>query len=277
MVDRLLQNTIGTPTVTFYEDGVATDPGVVTLNATREDGTALVTAGATGGSGVNPRTFAFTALQLAALDVLKLSWVSATKGTLTTYVEVVGGYVFTLAEARALSPLGNTTLYSTAKLAAYRTLAETALEDACGVAFVPRYAREKVDGNGGTDLLLPDPRPLSVEAATVNGSVVVSSDIELYRSGRAYLATKWTAGRHNVVVKYTHGYAFPPPRVGGACLKLAKRFIVDSPIDDRVIQSTSPDGVSQLYMTAGIANAVFDIPECVAVVEAYGLDKGSVG
>ena len=50
--------------------------------------------------------------------------------------------LFTVAQARAMSPLADTVKYSTQKIIDARTLVETALEDACGVAFVPRYRRE---------------------------------------------------------------------------------------------------------------------------------------
>lgn len=272
-MDRFLQATPATVSVTWDSNETVVDPGTVTLTITREDGTSIVTGSATSGTGAAPRTFALTTTHTATLDLLALTWTSATLGTLTTYVEVVGGYLFSLSDARGLTPLDNTTVYPTAKVIAARVLAEMALEDACGVAFVPRYAREVRSGNG-CDLLPQRPRPLSIISATVNGSVVSDAVIDDENGAAAatfYRPGGWGSGRRNVTVKYTHGYPFPPPRVGRACLLLAKRFLVDSPISDRVTTMTSSDGGTQFFVTAGVRDAVFDIPEANAVVQKYGV------
>lgn len=271
-MDRFLQGTPATVSCSFTSGDTVIDPGVVSVTITREDGTALVTDGATSGTGAAPRTSSLTTVQTAALDFLTLTWTSATLGTLTTYAEIRGGFLFSLAEARALKPLDNTTTYPTTDVIAARVLAECALEEACGVAFVPTYKREKIDGNGTTDVLLKA-RPLSVTSATVGGVEVADlSTLELYADGRLYNPSMWTAGRRNIEVKYTYGYPFPPPRVGRACLLLAKRFLVDSPISDRVTTMTTPEGGTQFYVTAGVRDAVFDVPEANAVVQRYGLE-----
>lgn len=278
MIERYLKDTAATPSVTFYEDGAAVDPGTVTVTVTREDGTALATGASTSGSGAAARTYSLTAAShTGSLDFLRLDWESATKGTLTTYVEIVGGFLFTLATARTIEPLDDPSTYSTAELITARTLAETALEEACGVAFVPRYARERLDGNGDVDLLLK-PRPLTIASASVDGTALTAgelADLELYDDGRLYNPLSWTAGRRNVEVKYTHGYAWVPPRVGRACLLLTKRFLVDTPISDRATSVSSPEtGMVQYLVTAGVRDAVFDIPECNAVVSQYGMSYG---
>lgn len=272
-MDRVLQGTPATASVSWYSNDTMVDPGTVTVTITREDGTALVTGGSATGTGASLRLFSLNTTQTAALDLLRLDWTSATLGTLTTYIEVVGGYLFTLADARALRPLDNTTNYPAANVIAARTLAEMALEDACGVAFVPRYARETRTGKG-CDLMPKNPRPLSLTSVTVNGSTVADAVIDDENGAAAatfYRPGGWGSGRRNVTVKYTHGYPFPPPRVGRACLLLAKRFLVDSPISDRVTTMTSSDGGTQFFVTAGVRDAVFDIPEANAVVQEYGV------
>lgn len=273
-MDRILKATEATPSAAFMVDGVAADPGVVTVTITRENGTALVTAQPTGGTGTAARTYALSAVQSAALDVLTLDWTSASLGTITTTVEIVGGFLFAIADARRLKPLDSETKYPTLDLEVARTLAEVALEDACGVAFVPRYGRERIDGAANGDVLLQNPRPLSVTAASDTGLAVADlSTLELYRDGRVYNPIMWSQGRHNVHITYTHGYPFPPPRVGRACLLLAKRFLVDSPVNDRAMSVTNNE-VTEYLVTAGVRDAVFDIPECNAVVQQYGLNYG---
>lgn len=278
-MDRLLQATAGTAAVTFYADGAVDDPGVVTVTVTREDGTVLYTAASTSGTGANPRTFNLSPTDSAALDVLRLDWVSLTKGTLTTRVEIVGGFLTTLSALRDTPPLNNAVTYGTADLIAGRTLAETALEDAAGVAFVPRYFRMKVDGTGTCDILLP-PRPLTITSVVVGASSQSTgttltadqvSDLECYDDGRVYNPRGWAEGRRNVHVKGTHGYSSPPPRVGLAVCKLAKRFLVDGVVNDRATSMTNEHGGFTYLLTAGVKDQVFDTPEALAVLAVYGV------
>lgn len=273
--ERAAQSTPHTASVTFYSDGVVVDPGVVAVTVTRENGTALTNGNATG-VGAAARTFALTTTHTASLDILTVTWVSSTYGTLTTQVEIVGGFLFSIAQARAVKPLNNTDTYTAAAITEARTLAEMALEDACGVAFVPRYARRSFDGSGSGDLLLP-PLARTVTVGSIDGTALTSSelaDLEIYDSGVLYNPLGWTAGRRNVSLTYTHGYPSPPPRVGRACLLLAKRFLVDSPIHDRATSVTTDDGTTSFFVTAGVRDAVFDVPEANAVVEEYGMRFG---
>lgn len=277
-MDRALQSSTATASAQYTTDGANADPGVVTVGITREDGTTLVAPGtATAGASTAPRTFALTTAHTATLDLLTVTWTSATLGVMTTYVEIVGGFLFTVADARAIAPLSNATLYPNANIIAARTVAEAALEDACGVAFVPRYCRELIDGpaGGGNEVLLDRPRPLSITAASDTSIPVADpTTLVLYRDGRVYNPTRWAEGRRTVSLKYTHGYRFPPPRVGRACALLAKRFLVDSPISDRATVLQSEDGTTQFFVTAGVRDAVFDVPECNAVVAEYGVRFG---
>ena len=107
--------------------------------------------------------------------------------------------------------------------------------------------------------------------------------IGLYDDGRLYLATGWstgwsasspgaaTRGRRNVVIKGTYGYPYPPPRVSRAALLLAKRFLVDLPVSDRATSLTTQDGTTQFLVTAGVRQAITDVPECNAVIREYGV------
>ncbi len=106
----------------------------------------------------------------------------------------------------------------------------------------------------------------------VGGVAVDSSVVSWTQSdGRVYREGGWTAGRRNVVITGTRGYPYPPPRVGRAALLLAKRFLVDSPHSDRATSITTEDGTTQFLVTAGVRQAVTDVPEANAVIEEYGL------
>ncbi len=282
---RVLQATSADITVTFYANGVATDTDAPpTYTITRDNGDALAsgTATSTGTDGEYKATLTDT--HTAALDVLRVDWTGDIDGatsTITTYAEIRGGLLFTVAEARRIKPLDNATAYPTGLVVAARTLAETALEDECGVPFVPTYFRERIDGRGRTDLLLPIVRPLTITAVTIDGTALSGDDLaalELYDDGRIYREAGWSAGRRNVIVTGTHGYAFAPARVGHAAIRLAKWALVDSPVSDRATSLTTEDGMTQFLVTGGTRRAVFDLPACNAVVERYGIrDALTVG
>jgi hypothetical protein len=271
-MQRLLTGTPATISMTLRVDATATDPSPdsATITITRADGTVMVAAAAATNSGTGVFSYALSAAQLATLDELTVQWVSAL-GTVTDTVEVVGGFHFALSEARALKPMDDAATYSAARLTQARTLAETALEDACMVPFVPRYFRWRLDGNGRCDLMLPRSRPLTVTTATVDGAALTVGDLELYEDGRVYSPNGWASGRRNVIIAGTYGYPFPPPRVARASMLLAKRFIVDSPVNDRATSLTTEDGTTSYLVTAGVRSAITDVPEANAVIEIYGM------
>jgi hypothetical protein len=280
---RIVQSRGATLTHTFYSDGTATNPSPdsATIGITHDDGTVLVAAGtSTTDTGTGTVTYTLTPTQTAALDILKVTWTATFGGQsqgFVDYVEIRGDVLFTVADARTIKPLDSVTSYPTAMIVAARILAETALEEACVVPFVPTYFKCTLDGNGKTDILLPITRPLTITSATINGTAITVSDIDLYDTGALYFGTGWTLGlrasRQNIVITGTHGYAAPPPRVSRACLLLAKRFLVDSPVSDRATSLTTQDGTTQFLVTAGVRQAMTDLPECNACVDIYGVRR----
>lgn len=189
---------------------------------------------------------------------------------------------FTVAEARAATYLGgalaNTTTFPDALIDAMRAAVEEALERACGVAFYPRTVlNERVDGNGTTQILLSWPLVSSVTAASVSGTPLTAAELAalvVYQDGRVYHPGSWVSGRGNVLVSYTHGYATVPGRVKRAALLLTRRFLIDSPVSDRATSMTGQDGTTQFLVTAGVRNAIFDVPEANAIFLEYGMRAG---
>jgi hypothetical protein len=266
-VERYLKSTVVTLTGQFYVDGVLTDPSpaTATIGITRADGTALIAPGtATTRTGLGTFQYSLSAAQTALLDNLTARWTSSL-GTVETYGEIVGGFLFTIAEARAFGqPLSDAAKYSSAQIAAVRTLAEQALEDACGVAFVPRHAHELVSATGN-GLVFKWPRVLAV--LTVNG-VAPTGTVDIYPSGVVTSSTGWPSGR--LAVAYDHGYERPPERVKRAAILLAKRYIVNGPIDDRASKLDLGDQGSIALFNPMMRDSVFDVPEAEACVRAYG-------
>jgi hypothetical protein len=150
---------------------------------------------------------------------------------------VVGTPYFTVAEARTLKPLDNATTYPDANIDATRLIAEQALEDACGVAFVPRTQTETLSGNGTNYLLPSRPRAQTVTAVTVAGTVYAGTDLTnltVDEGGRIYNPLIWTQGTQgNITITYTHGYTSIPLRVKRAAMYLTRRWLVDGPFDEQ--------------------------------------------
>ena len=265
---RVLVNTPTTLTVVFEVDGVATDPSpaTATVTITRDDGSLLLDEVAATRTAVGTFAISLTAVQNNQLDSLSVAWTSSL-GTLPAIVEIVGGFLFTIAQARALNPLSDVVRYPTQRIVDARTMVETALEDACGVAFVPRYRRESLNGSGSTEVALAMPRVRSIRAGTLDGTALTVDDLAAIvpsGPGIIYTPSGWTRGFINYAISYEHGYDTPPPRVSNAALLLARRYLVDSPVSDRATSLTTEDGTTQFLVTAGVRQAVFDIPEANA-------------
>jgi hypothetical protein len=280
-MDRVLQNTQADAKVTFYDaNGVAVDAtGTPTVTITRATGTALVTNAATtkvtGTTGVYK--YPLSPTQTALLDFLTLAWtavIGAASQIFTTHVEVVGGFLFTIADARATPPLESTTTYPTDKIVRTRTLVETALEDACGVAFVPRYALGTVDPPSGRTLVTPRWPLISLRSVeSRSGSGWAAQTVTDYTASRSGIySTAWPRSYEpaSLRIGYEHGYPSPPPRVSRAALLLAKRWLIEGPVDDRTTSMATDDGTFTL-LTPGLRGALFDIPEVEATIQEYGV------
>lgn len=282
-MERVVRGRSFTLYKTFYSDGVATDPtGSPTVVILRDDGT-TVTAGAT----VNEAPVGQWSVTVASadnllLDTLAVTWFAVVGGSTQQYadtVEVAGDVLFTLAQARALKPLDLTANYTTAAIVEARTMVETSLEDACGVAFVPRYRRETVSGQGSAMLMLA-PRLRAVRSVAMrNGSVSTAftqaqlDTIVPFATGEVYYPSGWMYGPANFDIAYEYGFDFPPPRVSQAALLWAKNFLVKGPIDDRTTSVVSEDGTFALS-TPGMRGATTGIPEVDAVINQYSMVVG---
>ena len=272
-MQRVLINTPVSLSVAVDVDGVATNPSPdsATVTVRRDDGTAIVTAVPATDSGTGSFGYVLTAAQNPQLDVLTATWTTSL-GIFETTTEVVGGFLFTIAQARALKPLDDTVKYSAQAIIDARTLAETALEDACGVAFVPRYKRETVSGSGSRELLLTQPRVTAIRSVSLDDAAQTAADYVPSGPGVLYTANGWTRGFGNYEVVYEHGWPEAPPRVSEAARALAKHYLVDKPVSDRATSMTTDDGTTQFLVTAGVRQAAFSLPECNAVVDQYRHD-----
>jgi hypothetical protein len=272
-VERIVVGRSATLTKTF-----STAPtGTPTVAVTRSDG-AAVTVGSVSGA-TTSWSYTIPASSNTLLDTYTETWTATIGGTAQTfvdYIEVVGDVIFTIAEFRALgTAYTNTTNYPDATVADMRTTVEQALEDACAVAFVPRYARETLSGTGNRTLLLKWPRVTAIRDITVGDTALTASELALltYTTAGIVDGYTWTSGTGNITVGYEHGYPMPPMRIKRAALLLAKRWITPSAVDDRAINMTNETGTYAI-MQAGVRGHLFDLPEVVAAVDQYSLRVG---
>lgn len=218
---RLLRTTGVTLTRTFTVDGEPTDATAgVTVTLYRLDGSVAATgsAGHPGAAGVY--TFAVPPTATADVDMMRMDWVGTLAGasvTLSDWVEVVGGFMFDLDEARAVKPELPVTKYPNAYLATKRIVVESAAESITGVTFVPRFKRIALNGNGSGALLVPMADLRTLRAVRVNGTDWSPDQVAavwMHESGVLELQSGiWPWGARNVIVELEHGLDVPPPYI----------------------------------------------------------------
>jgi len=262
-VQRIIVGRSATLTRTFS----FTPTGTPSVAVVRSDGT-TVTVGTPSGTGA---TWSYTipASSNTQLDVYAETWTAVTGGegqAFSDVVEVAGGAVFTLADARADRALGaqnNDSSYriADAEILAMRTEVEDRLERELAFAMVPRYAAETLSGEGCRELVLKWPYVRAIRSVTVNDTAFSVSDLAAVSvgvTGILYFPGGWSSGRENVIVEYEHGLASPPAGARTAALALAKRWLVGAPADDRA-QTMSTDEATTTFYVPG-ASEPFDVP-----------------
>jgi hypothetical protein len=259
---RIMQGAAATLTfLNVDSDGTATDAGgALTVGVTRADGTVLVAAGTATTHGVTGTyTYALAAANTLVLDLLAATWTDASTGaTHVTYHEIVGGYLFTIAEIRAFDILSDTVKFTTANVITERSAVEDELEQIRNAAFVPRYARLILDGSGDHDIVtgkswLRRVRSVKVLASTGSSTsttftaaqlaaCVVTEDGRIRRGDGDVF--EWGVG--NIVVELEHGFTDWGNDLKIAALNRLRERLghTDTAIPDRATNYQSVDGYS---------------------------------
>lgn len=257
---------------TFYVGETPTDvAGDVTVTVTRLDGSAVVSGVASHPGPAGQYTFAVPAQ--ARLDALVVDW-SGSLGRYRDLVEVVGGFYFDLAEARTEHGL-SLAQHPTEKLIRKRLEVEVECERICGQAFVPRFERAEVRGDGRGALLLPRVNVRALRAVTVAGTVWSPAEVaavDVAASGVLRHPVGWSAGP--VVVEYEHGMDMPPEDLRtAAMLRLRSRVhMTTSGVPDRAVSWSAADGGT--YRIALPSGERTGIPEVDAAYERHTVDMG---
>lgn len=277
---RVLRTAKATLSRTFYLDEVATDAtGAVAVAVTRLDGTAVESGTATSmGGGVYE--YAFTGRDV--LDELVLTWSATVGGDAIVLdqdrIEIVGGFYFGLAEARNIDRvLTDTTKFPTADLIGHRIATENECERITGQAWVPRFSRETLSGDGSTTLKLGRPLVRVVRSVAVAGFAQIGyepSDL-----GLLYLSTGWPRGHNNVIIEYEHGHDRPDPEiVRGAKLRFKSIALEGrSALPDRAERVVTVDqaGGSVVYGQPGVDKT--GIPAVDAIYRAFPAPQPGFG
>lgn len=281
---RILRTAQVTLTQQVKVDEVLTDavaPLAVAL--TRLDGTSVATGTSTRTS-VGTYTYAVPAQ--ANLDLLMLAWTGTVAGAAVVFedlVEIVGGYLFDLARARArYRELADTTKVTSARLAEVRTEIEVEFEAITGAAggatsqaFVPRFGRHVTVGRGTPYLWLPEARIRRARAVTIGGVALDGATVAALRctdTGRLIrpLGAVWPAGAE-VVVEYEHGMEVAPPPVATAGILRVRSLIFPgaSGVPDRAETVVTPEGASyRLSMPGAGATGIPDVDGALAKFRA---------
>lgn len=250
-MDRALYSAPYTARITFYSGSTPTDPSpdTATIEVVRSDGTVLVTAGQAvvndTASGAGVFSYTFTPTQLTLLDVLELRWTATVGGQSTklrSYVEVVGGFLCTLADLKL-----DFATSTDAQLALIRTAAEQRLEDACRRAFVPRFKKETRTSRSRFRLSWSPVRALRF--AEVNGANITSGQLAQLNVTPAGLVVGLPRSNTTfslIRVGYEHGMDFPSEVIREAVLLTAQEtFSVE--LDDALVVRREADNQSITY------------------------------
>jgi hypothetical protein len=265
---RVLRTASVTLTHTFTVDEAPTDAtGNVTATLKRLDGTLVNTATAShpGQAGV----YTYTLPPQALLDILTLDW-SCTLGgssilSVRDQVEIVGGFLFSPAEARAAHKqlLDNHSTWPTVGLATKAVLVEQECERICRQAFVPRFARAALSGTNSPMVGIPQTFPhtmlRTLRAVSVDGVAWAAPDVAAVGLSDTGVLTRpggaiWPAGFRNIVVEYEHGWDLPPDEGirDAAILRLRSRLTAaSSGIPDRAQSFSVADGGVYRLSTPG--------------------------
>lgn len=228
-------------------------------------------------------TFTVPASSVTKLDTYSLTWtatVNSAPMTWATHVEVVGGYLFEIADLRAEDrAFENVDKYPTETLKVVRAWVEDVIESAraANVAFVPRARRVVLNGTGRTALMLPDLELRTVESVTVDGIAWTNEQVAALTvdDGVVWATEPWPEGVRNVEIHYTHGHDFPPGAITRAALMLAREYLVKTDIPGRATATSIGDQLFRLTIAG--RDGVTGLPDVDAAIAQFGRKTYAVG
>lgn len=252
------------------------DPDSVTATLTRvSDGEDLTDLTTLTGPVDHTYTLTIDTGATAALDALTVTWVVVggdQTTTATDTVEVVGGRLFTLAEARASdSSIADPNVFPASEVDARRLEVELEAEAICGRSFFPRFRRVAVDGSGLVRLIVPDTdlravRDVTVTSAGPTETAWTAGQVGMVATGGGGLLTRldggiWPRGASNITVGYEHGLDAPPEDLRQAALIRLRGVLKRnrSGVPDRVASYTNEAGTFRIAMPGARKTGIPDV------------------
>ncbi len=219
-------------------------------------------------------TVGLAASDLAEVDLLTAVWsgdlAGGGSGAFDTYAEVVGGFAVSLPEVQ--KKLGNETK-ADAELFRAREIASREIEEACGVAFRPRYARERLTGGGRRRLMLEHRGVLRILAVTIDGTALSPeevADLDLDGKGILTRSVAWPdSGVYNIEVSYVHALTNFLAAREPIC-DYAAYLLIPAATDfaGRATSISNENGTFSL-VTPGVRGANFPLPSVNAFVKRF--------
>lgn len=276
-VDTVLRDQDGEPVTT-------TNGAVLTVSITQANGSAVVSSAATStnytGHVATNGTYRYslTATTNTNLNFLTAVY-SATNQVSTEVYEVVGGFYFNAHEARLWD--SSLASFTNSIVQQYRNEVETECEWLTGAAWVPRFARLRLDGTGNGVLNLPVWNPRSIRSVRTYTSATSYSEFSSDELA-ALTFTEWgrlerqdggvfSGGLSNVVVEVEHGYSRPPADLREAALyRLRNRLrFPTSALPERASTLQITDVGAFTIATPGVKGSWTGLPEVDAVYQRY--------
>jgi len=228
------------------------DVGDVTVTITRADGTLLDEDASTTNN--TDGTYDYTLDAQTDLDWLTAVWSdTSTSDKITTYVEIVGSHLFTVAGIRTFdqSDLASVSEYPASAIQDARMRVTDFIENATGRSWIPRFCRVKLAGARerkiypiDSIITIPADRRagmgrdiLTVQSAN-DGSAVTTSNILIFDDGGLYRTDSvWPAATATnpakIAIEYEYGVAAHSQGADRIAMILARDLLVSSPISDR--------------------------------------------
>jgi hypothetical protein len=292
---RILRGATASLTVTLRnQDGDPADAGgTLTVQVQKADGTDLLAAGSstTNPAGTGNYTRSLTAAQTASTETLTATWTDGgDSSTRVTVHEIVGGFYFSVGDARLFDPTQlRSERYNNDRLIEARRQVEDEFERICNVAFVPRFRRARLSGNGQTCIMFDDPMVRTVRTVRVYDSATTYSTFtsaqlaalggENMRRGLVERldGNTWTWGESNIVVEYEHGFDRPPEPVRQAAFRRVVQMLslAKSAIPFNAISYTPDTGVT--YRLSTPSDRRTGDPEIDAVLARHSFNYPGIG
>jgi len=279
---RVLRTASAVLAHTFEVDEVLTDAdGAVTVDVKRLDGTPIAGSPFTASHDATG-TYSLALPGQAQLDALTADWAATIAGAtvaMRDVVEIVGGFLFGLREARIRPPGLPAAKYSTTTLAERRIEVENDAELICRTAFVPRYKRYALSGNDQRLLLTPHADLRTLRSVRVDGtdwSPDQVAEVRVRESGVLELiGGRWPYGARNVIVEVEHGLDYSPAPITTAAITHLRSLLssgANSAVPENALSWSAGEGGT--YRISTPAKDRVGIPAVDGIYFRWGQDLG---